>query len=104
MPELRDKKLLNFIPAEAEFNIHAIPFKDKSRESARQKRLTTKLAAGGKNAKQIKAEQRAAKRISKLKEQRVTKIAKGRNPHKKKGEAGADIQWMGWGGKGREAL
>jgi ATP-dependent RNA helicase DDX55/SPB4 len=92
MPELRDKKLLNFIPAGAEVNIHAIPFKDKSRESARQKRLTAELAAGGKNAKQIKAEQRAAERIAKSKERRATEIAKGRNTHKKKGEAGADIQ------------
>ena len=41
---------------------------------------------GRKNAKQIKAKQRAAERITKLKEQRETKISKGRNPHKKKGK------------------
>ncbi|KAL3807670.1 hypothetical protein ACHAXA_000316 [Cyclostephanos tholiformis] len=86
MPELRDKKLLNFVPAGPEVNIHAIPFKDKARESARQKRLAAELAAGGKNAKQIKAEQRAAERIARSKERRAAEIAKGRNPHKKKGK------------------
>jgi ATP-dependent RNA helicase DDX55/SPB4 len=86
MPELRDKKLLNFVPAGPEVNIHAIPFKDKARESARQKRLAAELAAGGKNAKQIKAEQRAAERIAKSKERRAAEIAKGRNPHRKKGK------------------
>ena len=85
MPELRDKKL-NFVPAGPEVNIHAIPFKDKARESARQKRLAAELAAGGKNAKQIKAEQRAAERIAKSKERRACEIAKGRNPHRKKGK------------------
>jgi ATP-dependent RNA helicase DDX55/SPB4 len=86
MPELRDKKLTNFVPAGPEVNIHAIPFKDKARESSRQKRLAVELAAGGKNAKQIKAEQRAAERIAKSKERRATEVAKGRNPHKKKGK------------------
>ena len=88
MPELRDKNLakLNFTPAGPEINIHAIPFKDKARESARQKRLAAELAAGGKNAKQIKAEQRAAERIAKQKERKAAEIAKGRNPHKKKGK------------------
>ena len=84
MPELRDKKL-NFEPAGPEINIHAIPFKDKARESARQKRLAAELAAGGKNAKQIKAEQRAAERVAKRKEHRAGEIAKGRNPDKKRG-------------------
>ncbi|KAL3758780.1 hypothetical protein ACHAWU_006422 [Discostella pseudostelligera] len=86
MPELRDKQLPNFTPAGPEINIHSIPFKDKTREAARQKRLQAELAAGGKNAKQIKAEQRAAERIAKSKERRAAEIAKGRNPHKKKGK------------------
>jgi len=87
MPELRDKLgKLNFTPAGPEINIHAIQFKDKQRESARQKRLKAELAAGGKNAKQIKAEQRAAERIQKQKERRSNEIAKGRNPNKKRGK------------------
>ncbi len=86
MPELRDKQLHNFKPAGPEINVHAIPFKDKARESARQKRLAAELAAGGKNAKQIKAEQRAAERIVKQKERRAAEIAKGRNPNKKRGK------------------
>jgi len=87
MPELRDKLgKLNFKPAGPEINIHAIPFKDKAREAARQKRLAAELAAGGKNAKQIKAEQRAAERIRKQKERREAEIAKGRNPNKKRGK------------------
>ena len=86
MPELRDKQLPNFTPAGPDINIHAIAFKDKTREVARQKRLATELAAGGKNAKQIKAEQRAAERIAKQKERRAMEIAKGRNPNKKKGK------------------
>lgn len=43
------------------------------------------LAAGGKNAKQIKAEQRLAKKLQKEKERRQDAIAKGRNPNKKRG-------------------
>lgn len=86
MPELRDKNLPNFTPAGPEINIHSIPFKDRTREAARQKRLQAELAAGGKNAKQIKAEQKAAGRIAKQKERRAAEIAKGRNPHKKKGK------------------
>lgn len=87
MPELRDKQgKLNFQPAGPEINIHAIPFLDKTREAARQKRLAAELAAGGKNAKQIKAEEKAAERIRKSKERRQTEIAKGRNPNKKKGK------------------
>ena len=86
MPELRDKAdKLNFKPAGPEINIHAIPFLDKNREAARQKRLKAELAAGGKNAKQIKAEERAADRIRKQKERRQAEIAKGRNPNKKRG-------------------
>ena len=86
MPELRDKLgKINFKPAGPEVNIHAIAFKDKSREAARQKRLAAELAAGGKNAKQIKAEQRAAERIQRQKDRRAAEIAKGRNPNKKRG-------------------
>ncbi|EED92238.1 predicted protein, partial [Thalassiosira pseudonana CCMP1335] len=86
MPELRDKLgKLNFQAAGPEINIHAIPFLDKTREAARQKRLAAELAAGGKNAKQIKAEERAAERIRKQKERRQAEIAKGRNPNKKRG-------------------
>jgi ATP-dependent RNA helicase DDX55/SPB4 len=87
MPELRDKLgKINFKPAGPEINIHAIAFKDKTREAARQKRLAAELAAGGKNAKQIKAEQRAAERIQKQKDRRAAEIAKGRNPNKKRGK------------------
>ncbi|KAL7539931.1 hypothetical protein ACHAWF_006545 [Thalassiosira exigua] len=85
MPELRDKKLPNFVPAGPEVDIHAIPFRDKAREAARQKRLTAELAAGGKNAKQVQAERRAAEREAKRKERRAAEVAKGRNPNKKRG-------------------
>lgn len=86
MPELRDKVgKINFIPAGPEVDIHAIAFKDKIREKARQKRLAAELAAGGKNAKQIKAEQRAAERVRRQKERRAEALAKGRNPNKKRG-------------------
>ena len=87
MPELKDKhRKLNFKPAGPEIDIHAIKFKDKVREKARQKRLAAELAAGGKNAKQIKAEQRAAEKIRRQKERRAAEIAKGRNPNKKRGK------------------
>jgi len=84
MPELRDKKLPNFAPA-LDVDIYAIPFLDKQREQARQTRLKAELAAGGKNAKQIKAEQRQAERLRRQKERRQQEIAKGRNPNKKRG-------------------
>ena len=56
MPELNDckGKLKHFTPADASVDIYAIPYLDKVREAARQKRLAAELAAGGKNAKQIK--------------------------------------------------
>ena len=70
MPELKDKLgKLNFQPAGPEIDIHSITFKDnitfkdKAREKARQKRLSVELAAGGKNAILIKAEQRAAAKL-----------------------------------------
>eukprot|EP00557_Chaetoceros_sp_GSL56_P004150 CAMPEP_0176488854 /NCGR_PEP_ID=MMETSP0200_2-20121128/6950_1 /TAXON_ID=947934 /ORGANISM="Chaetoceros sp., Strain GSL56" /LENGTH=701 /DNA_ID=CAMNT_0017885903 /DNA_START=32 /DNA_END=2137 /DNA_ORIENTATION=+ len=86
MPELRDKlDKINFQPAGPEIDIHAVQYKDKVREKARQKRLAAELAAGGKNAKQIKAEQRLAKKLQKEKERRQEAIVKGRNPDKKRG-------------------
>ena len=87
MPELREYngKLKHYIGAGPEINIYAIPYLDKPREAARQKRLAAELAAGGKNAKQIKAEQRKADQIRRQKERRVVAIGKGRNPDKKRG-------------------
>jgi ATP-dependent RNA helicase DDX55/SPB4 len=86
MPELRDQKnLSNFTPVGPEVNIHGIAFKDKARESARQIRLAAELAAGGKNAKQIKAEQKKAELLKRAKDKREAEIAKGRNPKKKRG-------------------
>lgn len=87
MPELRDYKgkLPNFTPAGPEVSIFRIPFLDKAREEARQKRLAAELAAGGKNAKQIKAEERKAEQLQKQKERRQASIEKGRNPEKKRG-------------------
>ena len=85
MPELRDKTFPNFKPSTDQVDIHAIPFLDKVREAARQKRLAAELAAGGKNAKQIKAEQRQFQWKQQQKEKRQEAIAKGRNPNKKKG-------------------
>ena len=87
MPELKDKiGKLNFKPAGPEIDIHAIKYKDKVREKARQKRLAAELAAGGKNAKQIKAEQRVAAKLQREKERRQLEIQKGRNPNKKRGK------------------
>ena len=87
MPELRESqgKLKHFTPAGPEVNIYGIPFLDKAREAARQKRLAAELAAGGKNAKQIKAEQRKADKLRKQQDRREAAIKKGRNPDKKRG-------------------
>lgn len=84
MPELRDKELVNFSPA-LDVDIYSIPFLDKHREEARQVRLKAELEAGGKNAKQIKAEQRQAERLRRQKERKQQEISKGRNPNKKRG-------------------
>ena len=81
----------HYTPAGPDIDIYKIPFLDKTRESARQKRLAAELAAGGKNAKQIKAEQRKAELLQKQKERRQTAIDKGRNPDKKRGR-NAQIQ------------
>ncbi|CAB9499959.1 dependent rRNA helicase [Seminavis robusta] len=88
MPELRDNKgrLANFCSAGPEVNIYGIPYLDKVRESARQKRLAAELAAGGKNAKQIKAEQRKAAKLQWEKDRRKDAVEKGRNPDKKRGK------------------
>jgi ATP-dependent RNA helicase DDX55/SPB4 len=87
MPELRDYKgrLPNFTGAGPEVSIFGIPFLDKAREGARQKRLAAELAAGGKNAKQIKAELKKAEQLSRQKERRQISIEKGRKPDKKRG-------------------
>jgi len=87
MPELREGKgkLANFRPAGHEVNIFAIPYADRARESARQKRLKEELEAGGKNAKQIKAELRKAEELRHKNERRQRAIEKGRNPDKKRG-------------------
>lgn len=87
MPELRNcnGKLKHFVPPGPEVNIYAIPYLDKPREIARQKRLAAELAAGGKNAKQIKAEQQKADQTRRQKERRRNAIEKGRNPDKKRG-------------------
>jgi len=87
MPELNDckGKLKHFTSADASVNIYKIPYLDKAREAARQKRLAAELAAGGKNAKQIKAEMKKEELLRKQKERRQTAIQKGRNPDKKRG-------------------
>ena len=87
MPELREGKgkLQHFTSAGPEVNIFAIPYLDKAREAARQKRLAVELAAGGKNAKQIKAEQLKAEKLQRHQEKRQKAIEKGRNPDKKRG-------------------
>lgn len=87
MPELRSTKgkLKNFASAGPEIDIYAIPFVDKAREAARQKRLAAEMAAGGKNAKLIKAEQKKANQVQRQKDRRQEAIEKGRNPDKKRG-------------------
>jgi len=87
MPELRDckGKLKHFISAGPEVDIYAISYIDKAREAARKKRLAAELAAGGKNAKQIMAEQKKADQVRRQKERRQAAIEKGRNPDKKRG-------------------
>lgn len=92
MPELSEAlqknkgKLNRFTPAGPEVNIFAIPFKDKVREKARQKRLKEELEKGGKTAKQIKQEQKLAEKEQKASDRRDSAIAKGRNPDKKRGK------------------
>lgn len=86
MPELKPHLgKLNFTPAGPDVDIYAIPYSDKVREKARQIRLAAEIAAGGKNAKQIKAERRAAERIRRETIRKEASIQKGRNPNKKRG-------------------
>ena len=91
MPELKDVLTRNkgilphFEPAGAHVDIFAIPFRDKAREAARQKRLEQELKAGGKNAKLIKAERAQAEKERRALERRQAAIQKGRNPEKKRG-------------------
>jgi ATP-dependent RNA helicase DDX55/SPB4 len=87
MPELRDckGKLKHFTPAGPDVDIFAIAFADKDREAARQKRLASELAAGGRNAKEIKASYLKAQQLQRKKERRQASIEKGRNPDKKRG-------------------
>jgi len=100
MPELRDKRNIpSFVPAGPEVNIHGIGFKDKIREKSRQKRLAAELASGGKNAKQIKAEQRAAERIAKSKERRAGEIAKGQKKSAGGGDSSGDDRYAESGNK-----
>ena len=86
MPELKPHLgKLNFTPAGPDVDIYAIPYSDKVREKARQIRLAAEIAAGGKNAKQIKAERKAAERIRREAIRKEAAIQKGRNPNKKRG-------------------
>lgn len=91
MPELRDTlqkhngKLPHFTAAGPDVDIFAIPYSDKDREQARQKRLKEVIALGGKNAKNIQAEHKKAMKEQKVKDRRQKSVAKGRNPDKKRG-------------------
>ena len=90
MPEFREtlKKygcLPNFSPAGSDVDLMAIPFSDKVREEARQKRLALELSAG-KSAKQVKAEQRKSFLDRKVEARRAEARQKGRNPNKKRGK------------------
>jgi len=100
MPELRDAlnknkgRLPHFSPAGSEVDIFAIPYTDKARERARQKRLQETMAAGGKNAKMIEAERRKELKEQKQKERRQKAVEKGRNPDKKRGkQAQINDEW-----------
>ena len=90
MPEFKDilrkkGRLPRFTPAGREVDLMAIPFKDKAREVARQKRLSAELAAG-KSAKQAKVDQKKAKMESRAAAKREQAKLKGRNPDKKRGK------------------
>ena len=87
MPELRDTggKLKHFQPVDESVKVFAIPYLDKSREAARQKRLAEERKNGGKSAKQILAEEKKANMLKKQKERRRVAVEKGRNPDKKRG-------------------
>jgi len=78
-------RLPNFTPAGREIDSFAIPYTDKAREQARQKRLQEELASGNKNRKSIEAERRKAEKEQKDAERRQKALQKGRNPDKKRG-------------------
>lgn len=92
MPELRDVlnkhkgRLPHFTPAGPDVDIFAIPYTDKARERARQKRLQETEAAGGKSVKLLEAERRKERKELKQKERRQKAVEKGRNPDKKRGK------------------
>ena len=88
MPELKSSHadMTTFTPAGPDVDIHGIRFKDKTREKARQARLAKELANGGKNAKQIKAEQKMAEKLAYQKRKKDEAVEKGRNPNKKRGK------------------
>lgn len=91
MPELRDilqknkGKLPHFTAAGRDVDIFSIPYINKPRETARQKRLAEVQATGGKNSKSMQAEQRKAEKEQRLKDRREKAVEKGRNPDKKRG-------------------
>jgi ATP-dependent RNA helicase DDX55/SPB4 len=92
MPELsaalqkHKGKLPHYSPAGRDVDIFAIPYIDKAREKARQKRLKEELERGGKTAKQMKVDQKLADKERRDKERREAAVAKGRNPDKKRGK------------------
>ena len=92
MPELsvalqkHKGKLPHYTPAGRDIDIFAIPYRDKPREKARQKRLKEELERGGKTAKQIKIDRKLADKERREKERREAAVAKGRNPDKKRGK------------------
>lgn len=78
-------KIPHFHPP-ANIDIFAIPFLDKAREDARQKRIQQQMAAGGKNTKLLQAEKRKSEKERKAEKRRQVAKEKGRNPDKKRGK------------------
>lgn len=87
-------RIPNFTPAGPEIDIYAISYRDSVREQARQKRLQAVLKAGGKNAKQICAEQKKAALLQRQKDRRRDAIEKGRNPDKMGSKRGRNARLM----------
>lgn len=96
MPELREcnkNRIKNFVPAGNDVDVSAIPFLDKARESARQKRAAAIAAdraereAGGgpKSVREEKEQQRRAAAERKQQEWKKLAIDKGLNPNVKRG-------------------
>ena len=100
----------SFTPAGPEVNIYGIAFKDKKREAARQVRLAKEMAAGGKNAKTLKAEIKKSEKLARTKKYEEEQRAKGRNVNKKKGKnARIHDEWdelakeeVRWGDRARQ--